>query len=99
LPLQEAATSDSPHIARAGRERSLSAALHAVDESTGAIRVGGDAALAIASELPGGFVVRPFVGIPPFRWAVGVGYALIARHRRRIGRWLRLEGPACDVPR
>jgi predicted DCC family thiol-disulfide oxidoreductase YuxK len=99
MPLQEAAASDRPRIAAAGRDLPLSAALHVVDERTGAIQAGGAAALAIVAVLPGGGVIRPFAALPPFRWAVGVAYGLIARHRRRIGRWLRLEGPVCELPR
>jgi predicted DCC family thiol-disulfide oxidoreductase YuxK len=99
LPLQEAAASDRPSIVAAARDLPLSAALHVVDEASGAVMAGGDAALAIAAVLPGGFIVRPLAAIPPFRWVVGIGYGLVARHRRRIGRWLRLEGPVCDVPR
>jgi predicted DCC family thiol-disulfide oxidoreductase YuxK len=99
LPLQEAAASDRPQIAAAGRELPLSAALHVVDERSGAIHAGGDAALAIVAALPGGGIIRPFAALPPFRWIVGIGYGLIARQRRRIGRWLRLEGPACELPR
>jgi hypothetical protein len=60
---------------------------------------GGGAALTIAAALPGGGAVRLLAAVPPFRWAVGLGYAVVARYRHRIGRWLRLEGPACDVPR
>jgi predicted DCC family thiol-disulfide oxidoreductase YuxK len=99
LPLQEAAASDRPQIAAAGRDLPLSGALHVVDEVTGAIHAGGDAALAIVAALPGGGIIRPFAVLPPFRWIVRVGYGLIARHRRRIGRWLRLEGPVCELPR
>ncbi len=99
LPLQEAASSDRRSIASAGHELPLSTVLHVVDERTGHVRAGGDAALAIAAELPGGAIVRPLAQIPPFRWAVGLLYGLVARHRRRIGRWLGLEGPSCVVPR
>jgi predicted DCC family thiol-disulfide oxidoreductase YuxK len=98
LPLQDAAASDRPRIAAAGRELPLTAALHVIDERTGRAWSGGDAALTIAAALPGGFVTRPLAAIPPIRWLVGVAYRLVARHRRRIGRWLRLEGPVCDVP-
>jgi predicted DCC family thiol-disulfide oxidoreductase YuxK len=99
LPLQDAAASARPEIAAAGRDLPLSAALHVLDERTGAVRAGGDAALAIVAALPGGTVARLIAAIPPARWLVGLGYGLVARHRHRIGRWLRLEGPACDVPR
>ena len=63
------------------------------------VRAGGDAVLAIGGALPGGRIVRVLGALPPVRWAVDLGYRLVARHRHRIGRWLRLEGPACDVPR
>ncbi len=99
LPLQEAAASSRPAIAAAARDLPLSAVLHVVDEATGEVRAGGDAALAIAAVLPGGIASRPVAAIPPARWLVGLGYRLVARNRHRIGRWLRLEGPACDVPR
>jgi predicted DCC family thiol-disulfide oxidoreductase YuxK len=99
LPLQDAAETGRPALAAAARDLPLDAALHVVDESTGSAWVGGDAALRIASVLPGGGAVRPFLGVAPFRWIVGAGYALIARNRHRIGRWLRLEGPVCVVPR
>lgn len=98
LPLQEAAASDRPRIAAAGRELPLATSMHVVDERTGAVHAAGQAVLAIAAELPGGAVVRPLAAIPPFRWIVGLGYGLVARNRRRIGRWLRLEGPVCDLP-
>jgi predicted DCC family thiol-disulfide oxidoreductase YuxK len=99
LPLQDAERSDRPAIVAAWRERPLSTALHVVEEAGGRVRAGGDAALAIAAALPGGGVVRPLAAIPPLRWLVGLTYGIVARHRHRIGRWLRLEGPACDVPR
>ena len=99
LPLQEASASRRPGLAAAARDRRLAEALHMVDERTGAVRAGGDAALAIAAVLPGGIVTRPLAVIPPARWIVGALYDLVARNRHRIGRWLRLEGPACDLPR
>lgn len=99
LPLQDAGRSDHPAVVAAGRELPLSGALHVVDEATGLVQSGGDAALAIAVALPGGWIARPLRAIPPVSWIVGLGYRLVARNRHRIGRWLRLEGPACDVPR
>ncbi|HET7703535.1 MAG TPA: DUF393 domain-containing protein [Candidatus Limnocylindrales bacterium] len=99
LPLQDAMASRVPSVAAAGRELPLTAALHVVDAGTGFVRAGGDGALAIAAALPGGRVARALAAVPPFRWVVGVGYGLVARHRHRIGRWLRLEGPVCEVPR
>lgn len=99
LPLQDAAASVVPSVTAAGRELPLTAALHVVDAATGSVRAGGDGALAIASVLPGGWVAGALAAVPPFRWVVGIGYGLVARHRHRIGRWLRLEGPVCEVPR
>jgi predicted DCC family thiol-disulfide oxidoreductase YuxK len=99
LPLQDAESSGRPAVAEAVRGLPLSAALHVLDESSGVVRAGGDAALAIGAALPGGRIVRVLGAIPPVRGAIGLGYAVVARHRRRIGRWLRLEGPACDLPR
>jgi predicted DCC family thiol-disulfide oxidoreductase YuxK len=99
LPLQDAGSSGRAELAAAARDRRLSAVLHVVDEERGTVRTGGDAAIAIGEVLPGGRIVRALAAIPPFRWAVGVGYGLVARNRHRIGRLLRLEGPACDLPR
>lgn len=70
--------------------------LHVVD-AAGRVATGGDAALAIVDALPGGWILRPWSVLPPFRSLVRVGYAGIARHRRTIGRWLGLE-LVCDVP-
>jgi len=99
LPLQDATAVGRPALAAAVRGLPLSAALHVVDEATGDVRSGGAAALRIGVALPGGGVVRVLGAIPPFRWAVGMGYRVVARQRHRIGRWLRLEGPACELPR
>jgi predicted DCC family thiol-disulfide oxidoreductase YuxK len=99
LPLQDADVPDRPVVAEAVRGLPLSAALHVLDERTGDVRAGGDAALAIGGVLPGGPIVRALGAIPPVRWTVGLGYRLVARNRHRIGRWLRLDGPACDLPR
>ncbi|HET7029100.1 MAG TPA: DUF393 domain-containing protein [Candidatus Limnocylindrales bacterium] len=98
VPLQDAAGSARPALASMAA-RSLTAALHVLDERTGEVRAGGDAALAIAAALPGGALARPVAAIPPARWLVGVLYEAVARNRHRIGRWLDLEGPVCDVPR
>jgi predicted DCC family thiol-disulfide oxidoreductase YuxK len=99
VPLQDADVPDRPALADAVRGLPLSAAIHVLDEETGAVSAGGDATLAIGRALPGGRIVRVLGAIPPVRWAVALGYGVVARHRHLIGRWLRLEGPACDVPR
>jgi predicted DCC family thiol-disulfide oxidoreductase YuxK len=99
LSLQDAAGSDRPVVADAARRYPVLAELHVVDEADGRIDAGGDAALAIASALPGGWLVRPFRGFVPTRWIVGALYGLVARNRHRIGHRLGLEGPDCDIPR
>ena len=99
LPLQDADVSDRPILAERVRGLPLTAALHVVDERTSDVRAGGDAVLAILAALPGGAAARVVGAIPSVRWIVGVGYDAVAGNRHRIGRWLRLEGPACDVPR
>ncbi len=97
MPLQSAPDSDDPSIRTAAAESPLESALHVV-AADGSVFAGGDAALAIIHELPGGGLLDPWRGIAPFRWVVGAGYDAIAGHRHEIGRALRLEGPACDVP-
>jgi predicted DCC family thiol-disulfide oxidoreductase YuxK len=100
LPLQEAPTSVRPGLAETARDLPLTAVLHVVDERTGAVHAGGDAAIAIGTALPGvGSLARVVGSVAPVRWGIGRAYDFVARNRHRIGRWLRLEGPACDVPR
>jgi predicted DCC family thiol-disulfide oxidoreductase YuxK len=98
VSLQDARSAGSD-LADAVRALPLTAALHIVDQATGEIRAGGGAALAIGAALPGGRIVRVLGRIPPVRWAVGLGYRVVARYRRPIGRLLRLEGPICELPR
>lgn len=97
LALQSASASGDPAIRTAASESPLESALHVV-AADGRVLAGGDAALAIVHELPGGRVLDPWRGVAPFRWVVGAGYDAVAGHRHEIGRALRLEGPACDVP-
>jgi predicted DCC family thiol-disulfide oxidoreductase YuxK len=98
LSLQDAALSDRPLVVQAARDNPVLEELHVLDERSGRIDAGGDAALAIASALPGGRLIRPLRSFPPARWVVGAAYGLIARNRHVIGRRLGLEGPACDTP-
>jgi len=97
VPLQDVDT-EAPEVAGRVAAAPLAAAMHVVDESTGRIAAGGDGVLAIASRLPGGRAADVVARIPPARWGVGIAYDLVARNRHRIGRWLKLEGPVCDVP-
>ena len=100
LALQDVPTRASPDVARLVAGRPLASALHVVDTPTGRVFSGGDGVLEIVRRLPGGSgPARAAAAIPPARWAIGLGYGLVARNRHRIGRALRLEGPTCDVPR
>ena len=84
LSLQDAAVSDRPAVAETARTHPVLAELHVLDEATGRVDAGGDAALAIAAALPGGWLVRPFRRIAPVRWIVGAFYDIIAKHRHAI---------------
>ena len=97
LSLQDATVSDRPEVAETARTRPVLAELHVLDEATGRVDAGGDAALAIAAALPGGWLVRPIRRIAPVRWIVGALYDFVAHNRHAIGRQLGLEGPACDA--
>jgi predicted DCC family thiol-disulfide oxidoreductase YuxK len=97
VPLQDPAAA-GPGVARLVAGRPLGSALHVVDSESGHVASGGDGVLAIARRLPGGRIGAMAEAVPPARWAVGLVYDAVARNRHRIGRWLRLEGPACDMP-
>jgi predicted DCC family thiol-disulfide oxidoreductase YuxK len=97
VPLQSAPDSSDPAVRAAAAQWPLESAVHVV-AADGRVLAGGDAALAIIHELPGGGLLDPWREVAPFRWVIGAGYDAIAGHRHEIGRALRLEGPACDVP-
>jgi predicted DCC family thiol-disulfide oxidoreductase YuxK len=95
----EASAGSRSEVAEFVSGRRLASALHVVDPGSGRVASGGDGVLEIVSRLPGGWLFSVPGRIPPVRGLIGVGYDVVARNRHRIGRWLRLEGPACDVPR
>jgi predicted DCC family thiol-disulfide oxidoreductase YuxK len=97
VALQDAAGSGTPALELAAARLPLGDALHVVDES-GRIRAGGDAALEIVDRLPGGWLLRPWRRVEPFRALIRYGYGKVAAHRHDIGRGLGLEGAACEVP-
>src|SRR4051794_15767055 len=99
IRLQDLERLAPPDVARLVRGRRLETELHVVHPATGLVASGGAAVLEIASRLPGGSLVRLARSAPPARWAIDLGYRIVARNRHRIGRWLRLEGPVCDIPR
>lgn len=100
IPLQEVDRRAPARVVEAVAGLPLACAIHAVDARTGRVTTAGDAVLAIARALPGGRTIADLVAaVPPSRWILGVVYDLVARNRHGIGRALRLEGPACDIPR
>jgi predicted DCC family thiol-disulfide oxidoreductase YuxK len=90
------ATSDDPRLVDVAARHALADELHVVD-AAGRVAAGGDAALAIVDALPGGWALRPWSALPPFRSLVRLGYAVIAHNRRTIGRRLGLE-LVCEAP-
>jgi predicted DCC family thiol-disulfide oxidoreductase YuxK len=98
IRLQDVDRLAPPDVARLVRGRRLETELHVVDPATGLVASGGAGVLEIASRLPGGQLARLARSAAPARWATDIGYRIVARNRHRIGRWLRLEGPVCDVP-
>ena len=81
-PLQAAAA--DPRLAPSIAGLDLAEALTVVDPVAGATARGGDAVLAIALRLPGGGVLRPWLGVPPFRAAVRALYGFVARSRSTL---------------
>ncbi|HEX5589317.1 MAG TPA: DUF393 domain-containing protein [Candidatus Limnocylindrales bacterium] len=94
--LQDAATDDRPLVRAVAAGHPLHDELHVLDPATGRVRSGGAAVLEIAGRLPGGRLPAVLARVPPAAWAIGLGYALVARNRHAISRALRLDG-ACRV--
>lgn len=97
LALQEAASDERPIVRDVAAGHPLHDELHVLDPGTGLVRSGGRAVLEIAARLPGGRLPATFAGIAPAAWALGVGYALVARNREAISRALRLD-TFCRMP-
>ncbi|MGD0862617.1 MAG: DCC1-like thiol-disulfide oxidoreductase family protein [Candidatus Limnocylindrales bacterium] len=87
LPLQMAATSGRPILARLAAEGHLGDEIHVVNESTGEVVSGGHAALALLDALPGGWLLRPWAALPPMALAADVVCRVASRHRDRVA-WL-----------
>lgn len=96
VPLQVAASRGDPRLVDVAATHALADVLHVAD-AAGRVAAGGDAALAIVDALPGGWLLRPWSALAPFRSLVRVGYAAVARNRRAIGRRLGLE-LVCETP-
>ena len=87
LPLQLAAASGRPILARLATEGHLGDEIHVVNEATGQVVAGGHAALALLDALPGGWLLRPWAALPPTAAAADVVYRVASRHRDRVA-WL-----------
>jgi predicted DCC family thiol-disulfide oxidoreductase YuxK len=96
LALQDAGADRRAVVREVARRHPLHDELHVVEPETGRVRSGGRAVLEITSRLPGGRMPAALAGLLPTRWAIGVGYALVARNRHSISRALRLK-TACRV--
>ncbi|MCI0584693.1 MAG: DUF393 domain-containing protein [Chloroflexi bacterium] len=97
LSLQSAMDDPRPPVREVAASHPLHDELHVLDPATGDVRSGRRAVLEIAARLPGGRLPALLGRLPPAVWAIGVGYALVARNRRALSRALRLEA-ACRVP-
>jgi predicted DCC family thiol-disulfide oxidoreductase YuxK len=97
VALQAAASSGRLVLEHAAADYRLGDSLHVIDEASGATWVGGDAALAIVDALPGGWMLRPWRTLAPWRAVVDAGYDLVARNRHVLGHALGLHGPSCEV--
>ena len=97
LALQAAASDPRPLVREVSTGHPLHGELHVLDPGTGDIRSGGRAVLEIAARLPGGRIPSLLGRFPPAAWALGLGYALVARNRRAISRALRLD-TVCVIP-
>ncbi len=87
VPLQGVGGSARPGLRGLAAGRPLGDTLHVVDEASGEVFSGGAAALAILDLLPGGWLFRPWAGLPSTEMAADLLYRVIARHRDSVA-WL-----------
>ena len=97
LPLQAAAASSRPRIRVVARTHDLAAALHVLDEASGRVDVGGHAILALLGVLPRWRTIARLAAVGPGPGVVDMAYRLVAGHRDRVGRLLRLGGATCQL--
>lgn len=71
----------------------LSQGVHVITADGRVIRAG-RAVLFILEQLGYRWVAR-MLSLPPFVWLVELGYALVARFRKRLSRWFRLNETHC----
>jgi len=87
VPLSAAAHSGRPILERLAAADCLAESVHVVDEATGRIATGGQAALALLDALPGGWLLRPWTALPPTGQVADAVYRVASRHRERLS-WL-----------
>ena len=97
VALQAAGTDERAVVREVAASHPLHDEMHVLDPATGDVNAGGRAVLEIVGRLPGGRVPAALARLRPAAWAVGLGYALVARNRRALSRALRLE-TKCRVP-
>ncbi len=95
VPFSAAASSSRDLVRRVATERAAGAEVQVVNEHSGEILVGGSAALAILDALPGGWLLRPWTGLPTTSVAADLVYRLTNRHRDGVA-WL--VGMRDEVP-
>jgi predicted DCC family thiol-disulfide oxidoreductase YuxK len=94
VPYQDVAT-ELPEAADQLQGRDLASAIHVIDPD-GTVHAGADAILTIAEIVPRLQVFARLGRLPVIRHLVEPMYGLIARHRHRLSRLLRLEGSGAD---
>ena len=87
VALETAASSGHPILERLAAQGHLADAIHVVNEATGRVVSGGDAALVLIDALPGGWLFRPWAALPSTTAAADVVYRVASRHRDRVA-WL-----------
>jgi len=97
LPLQAASGSSRPQVRVVARTHDLASALHVLDEASGRVDVGGGAILALLGVLPRWRTIARLAAVGPGPRVVDGAYRLIADHRHRVGRLLRLGGATCQL--
>lgn len=99
VALQDASGSGRPVLEQLAGSARLADQLHVVDEATGSVSVGGQAALTILDALPGGWLLRPWASLPPTGVAADVLYRIVSRHRQTVAWLIGLpDEVACPVP-
>ena len=96
LPLQDAARSSDPRVARAARTHALPESVHAVS-ADGSVAAGPEAVLRILRALPGGALLTLWARLPGARRLLHATYAAVARNRGRIGALVVGQGQQCEV--